>query len=183
MGGECKLTEDPRYRLWKSGGLPALAQPPAIVGRNVEAKLEPGNGQKVQKRERVWFGLPWDEDRLSKVVSISPTVLENSSWKASPNLSSINHQLACFIIPVVDHPPKSIESLSDGCVYVGPHVLWQEVLVLWEVGRQVALPGVKVAVESSVRDHGRGNVGVRTWGHCNHVGSPGVSQVTLGGWS
>ena len=132
-----------------------------------------------EKGKSVIWELPWDEDRLSKVVSVSPTVLENSSWKASPNLSSINHQLACFIIPVVDHPPKSIESLSDGCVYVGPHVLWQEVLVLWEVGRQVALPGVKVAVESSVRDHGRGNVGVRTWGNWNHVGSPGVSQVTL----
>ena len=157
----------------------SLSPPPLLV-----AMLRPSWNLETVKKFRK--GKECDLDCLGMRIAwakLCPSV--PPCWRIvpgkhlDPNLSSINHQLACFIITVVDHPPKSIESLSDGCVYVGPHVLWQEVLVLWEVGCQVPLPGVKVAVESSVRDHGWGNVGVRTWGNWNHVGSPGVSQVTL----
>merc|ERR1719234_790505 len=108
---------------------------------------------------------PGDDDCLGEVVSVSPSVLQNRS---------------CFGVAVVNHPAKSIESLGNGCVDVSPDVHWQEVLVLCQVSRQVALPGVKVAVESSVRDHGRGNVGVRAWRHRNHMGRPRVAQVTPG---
>ena len=83
-----------------------------------------------------------------------------------------------FVIAVVNHPAKAIKPLRDGCVDVSPHVLWQEVLVLGQVSCQVALPRVKVAVEPSVGDHGRGNVGIRAWRDGNHMGSPRVSQVT-----
>merc|ERR1719234_880038 len=108
---------------------------------------------------------PGDDDCLGKIVPVSASVLQNRT---------------CVGIAVVDHPAKSIESLGDGCVDVSPDVLWQEVLVLCQVSRQVALPRVKVAVEPSVRDHGRGNVGVRAWRHRNHMGGPRVAQVTPG---
>merc|ERR1719234_1828646 len=108
---------------------------------------------------------PGDDDCLRKVVPVSPSVLQNRS---------------CFGVAVVNHPAESIESLCDGCVDVSPDVLWQEVLVLCQVSRQVALPRVKVAVESSVGDHGRGNVGIRAWGDRNHMGGPRVAQVTPG---
>ena len=83
-----------------------------------------------------------------------------------------------FVIAVVNHPAKAIESLCDGCVDVSPHVLGQEVLVLGQVSCQVALPRVKAAVESSVGDHGRGNIGIGAGRDGNHMGSPRVSQVT-----
>merc|ERR1719234_261386 len=108
---------------------------------------------------------PGDDDCLGKIVPVSASVLKNRS---------------CFGIAVVNHPAEAIESLCDGCVDVSPDVLWQEVLVLCQVSRQVALPRVKVAVESSVGDHGRGNVGVRAWRDRNHMGSPRVTQVTPG---
>merc|ERR1719234_2315139 len=108
---------------------------------------------------------PGDDDCLRKIVPVSPSVLKNRS---------------CFGIAVVNHPAKAIESLCDGCVDVSPDVLWQEVVVLCQVSRQVALPRVKVAVESSVGDHGRGNVGIRAWRDRNHMGSPRVAQVTPG---
>merc|ERR1719234_1286554 len=108
---------------------------------------------------------PGDDDCLRKIVPVSPSVLKNRS---------------CFVVAVVNHPAEAIESLCDGCVDVSPDVLWQEVLVLCQVSCQVALPRVKVAVESSVRDHGRGNVGVRAWRDRNHMGGPRVAQVTPG---
>merc|ERR1719234_1666021 len=108
---------------------------------------------------------PGDDDCLGEVVPVSPSVLQNRS---------------CFSVAVVNHPAEAIETLCDGCVDVSPDVLWQEVLVLSQVSRQVALPRVKVAVESSVRDHGRGNVGVRAWRDRNHMGGPRVAQVTPG---
>merc|ERR1719234_1400602 len=108
---------------------------------------------------------PGDDDCLGEVVPVSPSVLQNRT---------------CVGIAVVNHPAKSIESLGNGCVDVSPDVHWQEVLVLSQVSRQVALPRVKVAVESSIRDHGRGNVGVRAWRDRNHMGRPRVAQVTPG---
>merc|ERR1719234_2409185 len=108
---------------------------------------------------------PGDDDCLGKVVPVGPSVLQNRS---------------CFSVAVVNHPAESIESLCDGRVDVSPDVHWQEVLVLCQVSRQVALPRVKVAVESSVGDHGRGNVGVRAWRDRNHMGRPRVAQVTPG---
>merc|ERR1719234_1175401 len=108
---------------------------------------------------------PGDDDCLGKIVPVSPSVLQNRS---------------CFGVAVVNHPAEAIESLSDGCVDVSPDVLWQEVLVLCQVSRQVALPRVKVAVESSIGDHGRGNIGIRAWRHRNHMGGPRVAQVTTG---
>jgi hypothetical protein len=42
------------------------------------------------------------------------------------------------------------------------------------------LPRVKVAVESSVGDHGRGNIGKGAGRDGHHLGSPRVSQVTPG---
>merc|ERR1719234_1794749 len=108
---------------------------------------------------------PGDDDCLGKIVPVSPSVLKNRS---------------CFVVAVVNHPAEAIESLCDGCVDVSPDVLWQEVLFLCQVSCQVALPRVKVAVESSVGDHGRGNVGVRAWRDRNHMGGPRVAQVTPG---
>merc|ERR1719234_2884622 len=108
---------------------------------------------------------PGDDDCLRKVVPVSSSMRQNRT---------------CFGIAVVNHPAESIESLCDGCVDVSPDVLWQEVLVLCQVSRQVALPRVKVAVESSIRDHGRGNVGVRAWRDRDHMGRPRVAQVTPG---
>merc|ERR1719234_1217080 len=108
---------------------------------------------------------PGDDDCLGEVVPVSPSMLQNRS---------------CFGVAAVNYPAEAIESLCDGCVDVSPDVLWQEVLVLCQVSRQVALPRVKVAVESSVGDHGRGNVGVRAWRHRNHMGRPRVTQVTPG---
>ena len=89
-----------------------------------------------------------------------------------------DNNITYIIVAVVNHPAEAIESLCDGCVDVSPDVLWQEVVVLCQVSRQVALPRVKVAVESSIGDHGRGNVGVRAWRHRNHMGGPRVAQVT-----
>ena len=88
------------------------------------------------------------------------------------------HLYTYIIVATVNHPPKPIEVLGDGCVDVSPHVLGQEVLVLGQVSCQVALPRVKVAVESSVGDHGRGNIGIGAGRDGNHMGSPRVSQVT-----
>merc|ERR1719234_2168384 len=92
---------------------------------------------------------PGDDDCLGKIVPVSPSVLQNRP---------------CFGITVVNHPAEAIESLGDGCVDVSPDVLWQEVLVLCQVSRQVALPRVKV--------------GVRAWRDRNHMGGPRVTQVT-----
>ena len=55
---------------------------------------------------------------------------------ASHTFSSITY----VIVATINHPPKSIESLGDGSVDVGPHVLWQEVLVHCQVSCQVTLP-------------------------------------------
>merc|ERR1719234_904702 len=146
-----EVLKDPRDYLLEASRLSALTQSATIVGPNVQPNLKPG-----------------DDDCLRKVVPVSASVLQNSSY---------------IIVAVVNHPAESIESLCDGCVDVSPDVLWQEVLVLCQVSRQVALPRVKVAVESSVRDHGRGNVGVRAWRDRNHMGGPRVAQVTPGlGW-
>ena len=87
-------------------------------------------------------------------------------------------KITCFVIAVVNHPTEAIEVLGDGCVDVSPHVLGQEVFVHGEVSSEVALPRVKVAVESPVGDHGRGNVGIRAWRYGNNMGSPRISQVT-----
>ena len=95
-----------------------------------------------------------------------------------PMDSTEQSNITCFGVAAVNYPAEAIETLCDGCVDVSPDVLWQEVLVLCQVSRQVALPRVKVAVESSVRDHGRGNVGVRAWRDRNHMGGPRVAQVT-----
>ena len=92
--------------------------------------------------------------------------------------TSHNNNITYVIVAVVNHPAEAIESLCNGCVDVSPHVLGQEVLVLCQVSCQVALPRVKVAVESSVGDHGRGNVGIRAWRDRNHMGGPRISKVT-----
>ena len=93
-------------------------------------------------------------------------------------MENTSHNNTYVIVAVVNHPAKAIESLCNGCVDVSPHVLGQEVLVLGQVSCQVALPRVKVAVKSSVGDHGRGNVGVRTRRNGNHMCSPRVTEVT-----
>ena len=93
-------------------------------------------------------------------------------------MENTSHNNTYVIVAVVNHPAKAIESLCNGCVDVSPNVLGQEVLVLGQVSCQVALPRVKVAVKSSVGDHGRGNVGIRAWRDGNHMGGPRVSKVT-----
>merc|ERR1719339_262543 len=57
-----KVLKDPGECFAKSDRLSALAQPPTIVSANVEPKLEPG-----------------DEDCLGKIVTVSASVLKNSS--------------------------------------------------------------------------------------------------------
>ena len=121
--------------------------------------------------------LPGHDDCLGKIVTVSASVLKNRSWGAF-YYRRTTENVTGFVIAVVNHPPKTIEVLGDGCVDVGPHVLGQEVLVLGQVSCQVTLPRVKVAVESSVRNHGRGNIGIRAWRDGNDMGSPRVSQVT-----
>ena len=96
----------------------------------------------------------------------------------SCNTHCTRNNVTYIIVATVNHPAEPIEVLGDGCVDVGPHVLGQEVLVLGQVSCQVALPRVEVAVESSVGDHGRGNIGIGAGRDGHHMGSPRVTQVT-----